>query len=90
MLGEDMEQALRDVAIAGAARRVEHYEMAAYAAAVAIAEHLDNRKVADLLRHNWNEEREADDKLAEVAARILRMSTSEPKTGAPEVQRAGG
>src|SRR5579871_3981895 len=40
MLGQDIEQSVRDVAIAAAARRVEHYEMAAYAAARAIAEHL--------------------------------------------------
>src|SRR5579863_4623301 len=61
MLGE-VEGSLRDVAIAIAARRVEHYEMAAYAGARAIAGQLGNREVADLLQENWDEEREADEK----------------------------
>jgi ferritin-like metal-binding protein YciE len=102
MLGEDMEESMRDVAIAAAARRVEHYEMAAYATATAIAEHLENREVADLLQQNWDEEREADEKLGELAAQILEMSTVEAEesttprrtsrrsTRAPKTRRAGG
>jgi ferritin-like metal-binding protein YciE len=74
VLGEDMEDALMDAAIAGAAQRVEHYEMAAYASAHAIAEHLGNRDVADLLQQNWDEEREADEKLSELAAQMLQMT----------------
>jgi len=74
VMGEDMEDALMDAAIAGAAQRVEHYEMAAYAAAHAIAEHLGNRDVADLLQQTWDEEREADEKLSQVAAQVLEMA----------------
>jgi ferritin-like metal-binding protein YciE len=70
-LEEDMEDSLKDVAITCAARRVEHYEMAAYAGAQALAEHLGNSEVANLLQQNWEEEREADEKLGELAAQIL-------------------
>src|SRR5579883_811683 len=75
-LSEDMEDSLMDAAIAGAAQRVEHYEMAAYAAAHAIAEHLGNRDVADLLQQTYDEEREADEKLSELAAQALQMTQS--------------
>jgi ferritin-like metal-binding protein YciE len=90
MLQEDIEPTLRDVAIAGAARRVEHYEMAAYSAAIAIAKHLDNNKVADLLKENRDEEREADDQLGKLADRMLRSSASSPGSSAPQIRRAGG
>ena len=106
VLGEDMEKSLRDVAIASAARRVEHYEMAAYAAATAIAQHLGNSEVVGLLQQNMEEEREADETLAEVATRILQASgsendaqeeeaptrsrTSRSKTSGSKSRRAGG
>jgi ferritin-like metal-binding protein YciE len=86
VLGEDMEDALMDAAIAGAAQRVEHYEMAAYASAHAIAEHLGNRDVADLLQQNWDEEREADEKLSELAAQMLQM-TNDGEEAAVERRR---
>jgi ferritin-like metal-binding protein YciE len=82
MLEEDMEPSLHDVAIVAAARRVEHYEMAAYSGAHAIAEHLGNQEVADLLQQNWSEEQEADEKLGELVAEILETGVaSAPKTG---------
>jgi ferritin-like metal-binding protein YciE len=71
---DEGEGSLRDVAIASAARRVEHYEMAAYAGAHAIAEQLGQSEVASLLQENWDEEREADEKLGELAASILQTS----------------
>ena len=77
MLGEDMEEPLHDVAIASAARRVEHYEMAAYAAASAIAEHLGNSEVVSLLEQSLEEEREADERLGEAATQLLQMIGSE-------------
>jgi len=89
MLGEDIERSLRDVAITAAARRVEHYEMAAYAAAHAIAEHLGNSEVADLLQQNWDEEREADEKLGELAGQLLESAGDEEEAPAPR-KSAGG
>lgn len=83
---EEVEGPLLDVAIATSARRVEHYEMAAYAGAHAMAEQLGNRKVADLLKKNWDEEQEADEKLGELAVQILQQANVD----APKERRAGG
>ena len=101
LLGE-VEGTLRDVAITLAARRVEHYEMAAYAGARAIAAELGHGEVADLLRQNWDEEREADEKLGQLTVQILQTSVdaaeetpaaNTAKRGsarAPKTRRAGG
>ncbi len=100
MLGE-VEGSVKDVAITSAARRVEHYEMAAYAGAHAIAEQLGNREIADLLQENWDEEREADEKLGQLAVQILQTSaatgeempaagkTARRSPGTPKARRAG-
>jgi ferritin-like metal-binding protein YciE len=89
MLGE-VEESLRDVAIASAARRVEHYEMAAYAGAHAIAEQLGTREVADLLKENWDEEREADEKLGQLANQILQTSVVAGEETPAKTRRARG
>jgi len=86
-LSENMEDSLMDAAIAGAAQRVEHYEMAAYASARAIAEHLGNRDVADLLQQTWDEEREADEKLSEIAGQMLEMTQNGEEPEAAEERR---
>jgi ferritin-like metal-binding protein YciE len=84
-LGQNASEGLMDAAIIGAAQRVEHYEMAAYAAARAMAEHLGNTEVAGLLEETWEEEHEADEKLAELAEQIL-SSVSERE----EISRTAG
>ena len=76
-----------DAAIIGAAQRVEHYEMAAYASARTMAEHLGNHEVVGLLQQTWEEENEADEKLTELANQIL----SSAGTGAEEsLRKAAG
>jgi ferritin-like metal-binding protein YciE len=66
-LEESEASPLRDLQIIGAAQRVEHYEVAAYGTARAIAEHLELSEVVDLLTQTFDEEEEADQKLTEVA-----------------------
>jgi ferritin-like metal-binding protein YciE len=58
---------IRDLAIIGAAQRVEHYEISAYGTARALAEQVGNTQVAKLLLQTENEEKAADEKLSEVA-----------------------
>lgn len=58
---------LRDLQIIGAAQRVEHYEVAAYGTARAIAEQLGFAEAVELLSETLHEEEEADKKLTEVA-----------------------
>jgi ferritin-like metal-binding protein YciE len=57
----------RDLAIIAAAQRVEHYEIAAYGTARAMAEQLGNTGVAQLLEETEDEEVAADSKLTALA-----------------------
>lgn len=61
---------LRDLQIIGAAQRVEHYEVAAYGTAKAMAEKLGLSEAAELLNETLEEEEEADRKLTEVAEEL--------------------
>src|ERR1700681_4423850 len=47
--GKEMEEAPADLALIGAAQRVEHYEIAAYGTARAIAEQMERRDIVKLL-----------------------------------------
>lgn len=63
----DADDVLHDLAIIGAARRVEHYEMAGYMSLIALAESLQEYEVIKLLNKTLEEEQTADEKLAKVA-----------------------
>lgn len=52
-----------DCALVGAARRVEHYEIAAYSSTLGMAMQLGNEDVAALLQETMDEETAADEKL---------------------------
>lgn len=67
VLEEDGPDAVIDSALIGAARRVEHYEMAAYCSTRGMAEKLGNDEVAKLLEQTVNEEEAADNKLKAIA-----------------------
>jgi len=55
----------------GAARRVEHYEIAAYQTAIKMAETMSNEQAADLLRETLSEEEETDGKLEDMCDELL-------------------
>ncbi|HET6373040.1 MAG TPA: ferritin-like domain-containing protein, partial [Candidatus Polarisedimenticolia bacterium] len=59
-----------DAALIGAAQKVEHYEIAAYGTLVAFAKQLGNDEAAQLLEETLGEEKEADEKLTEIASSI--------------------
>ncbi|HYP06381.1 MAG TPA: DUF892 family protein [Bryobacteraceae bacterium] len=69
----DMElgQPVLDVALAAAARKMEHYEIACYESAIAIAEQLGLSEVVEPLRQSLEEERRADQSLAMVAMTLV-------------------
>jgi ferritin-like metal-binding protein YciE len=64
------EGAVLDSGLIGAARRVEHYEIAAYEAVSAIAKVLGETQHASLLEQTLEEEKETDEKLTELAEKI--------------------
>jgi ferritin-like metal-binding protein YciE len=86
---EDAAGQLKDAALIGAAQRVEHYEMAAYGTARAMAERLGNREAVDLLQETLDEEKEADETLTEIAARLLDTidDTASEQTAASRSQK---
>jgi ferritin-like metal-binding protein YciE len=70
-IGVEASGELKDLAIIGAAQRVEHYEIAAYGTARTFAERLGNQDVVDLLQETLDEEKEADEKLSEISGTLL-------------------
>jgi ferritin-like metal-binding protein YciE len=56
-----------DAALIAAAQKVEHYEIASYGTLHALAEELGQNEVANLLEQTLNEEKEADQKLNQIA-----------------------
>ena len=77
VMEEDFEDAVLDAGLIGAARRVEHYEMAAYGVACEIAKVLGYAKHASLLEKTLAEEKQTDEKLAELANEINSQANEE-------------
>ena len=69
VLEEDGPGAVVDVALIAAAQRVEHYEIAAYGTAQAIAERLGQSKVTRVFQQTLDEEGAADKKLTTISER---------------------
>jgi len=61
---------VQDAGIIAAAQRAEHYEIASYGCARTYAELLQNRQAVDLLEQTLQEEKDADEKLTELAQQI--------------------
>jgi ferritin-like metal-binding protein YciE len=74
---EDFEDdGLRDATIIGAAQRVEHYEIAAYGTAIAHARLLEQDNVVDLLEQTLAEEKQADQKLTDIAESVVNLDAA--------------
>ena len=63
VIDSSQEGELHDIQLIGAAKRVEHYEMAAYQTVIKLAEARGNQTAAELLRETLSEEEETDEKL---------------------------
>ena len=74
---EGYEDAVLDAALIGAAQRVEHYEIAGYGTARAMAEELGESEHASLLSETLGEEEETDEKLTELSKEINSEANSE-------------
>lgn len=76
-LESDEEGATKDVGITGAALRVEHYEIAGYTAAIAIAQELGHDEIVSLLTENLEEEQAASEKVQAQAQSLIGEASSE-------------
>jgi len=78
-LEKDEEGPSFDSGLVGAALRTEHYEIAGYQAAIAMAETLGLDEVVELLEENLAEEESAAEKITAAAKPILKASAEQPE-----------
>lgn len=76
-LEEDYEGALMDASITGASLRVEHYEIAGYTAAIAIAKALGEKDIVALLTETLNEETKAAKNVVAGAKPVLKQALTQ-------------
>jgi ferritin-like metal-binding protein YciE len=96
IIAEDFEGAVMDAALIGAAKRVEHYEIAAYGTTCEFAKVLGHADHASLLQETLDEETETNEKLTDLAKGINPQankqsspaSGNEPKPGQKTPGRA--
>jgi ferritin-like metal-binding protein YciE len=70
LLSEDAADAVADAGLIASAQKVEHYEIAGYGTLRTWADLLGRAEAAQLLEFTLEEEKKADHKLTEVAARL--------------------
>ena len=72
--GEEKEDALADLALIGAAQRVEHYEISGYTTAKNLAQQLRHSAVVALLSKSLAEEENADQLLNQIARSLMSVA----------------
>ncbi len=73
--------ALRDCMIAGAAAKVEHYEIASYRGLISGAEQIGQSEVVLLLRQNLQQEERTAQKIEQSAPQLLQQAMSAKERG---------
>ena len=76
--------AVMDAAIIGAAQRVEHYEIAGYGTARAFAELLGEDEHISLIEQTLEEEKQADEKLSQLAEEINSQASEGDDAGSED------
>jgi ferritin-like metal-binding protein YciE len=87
VIGEDMDDDVKDAALIAAAQRVEHYEIAGYGTVRTFATLLQEDAAADLLEETLDEEKEADETLTGIAEHI-NLEAENVESGEEEDQEA--
>jgi ferritin-like metal-binding protein YciE len=90
IIEEDAEPAMLDLALIGAAQKVEHYEIAGYGTTRTLAELADEPAIAQMLQATLDEEGETDKLLTKIAAE-MDLDAAVDEDSEPEVAaQAGG
>lgn len=92
-ISEHEKGAVLDSVLIIASQKVEHYEIAAYGSARAMAKSLGNREALNLLQETLKEEEQTDKKLTTIALRIQKEMISAPRWDEDEAEsssRNGG
>lgn len=74
ILEKKMPEDVKDVMLIAAAQKAEHYEMASYGTLISWAEAADVEFDIDPFKETLNEEKEADEKLTQIAERINKQA----------------
>jgi ferritin-like metal-binding protein YciE len=88
VMGEDFAGEVMDAALIGAARRVEHYEIAAYSTVIKFGELLGQDEAVNLLEKTLEEETATDEKLVSIVDEFTvedsgSADESEDESGSP-------
>jgi ferritin-like metal-binding protein YciE len=84
---EDMSDTVKDAAIIAAAQRVEHYEISGYGTVRTYADLLGEEQAVELLQQTLDEEKEADEKLSQLAEEInVEAEEGEGEEGGAEME----
>ena len=87
---QELEQgATLDAALIASAQKVEHYEIATYGTLATFADIMGHQDAKDLLGQTLDEEKEADEKLTQVAGQINFEAETEEGEGEDEEQEEG-
>lgn len=81
MLEEDGEENVLDAGLIAAAQRVEHYEIAGYGTARAMAQLLGLSKAAKMLEQTLKEEEATDKKLTQIAEQYVHAAAPQSQVG---------
>lgn len=77
VMEEDATPGILDLALIGAAQKVEHYEIAGYGTARTLAELADESKVAKVLQQTLDEEGKTDKLLTAIASEVSVEETAQ-------------
>ena len=76
MIDEEGDDEVKDAGLIAAAQRVEHYEMAGYGTARTYAELVKDQEGAKLLSQTFEEEKQTDEKLSELANSTINVEAA--------------
>ncbi|MBV9470293.1 MAG: DUF892 family protein, partial [Abitibacteriaceae bacterium] len=82
--------AFKDIALVGGCLRVEHYEIAGYTAAIAVARALGQREVVQLLTQILKQEQATAKKLEAAAPPLLQAAKGNESISAQPASKSGG
>jgi len=89
MEGHDQKGPILDLVIVAGMQRIEHYEIAAYGTAIALAEAVGEQEVSELLSETLEEEKQTDLKLTEVTQKAIMPAALAEEEGS-QGARGGG
>lgn len=94
VISELDESPVRDAALIAAAQKVEHYEISGYGTLRTFAQLLGHEDAVELLEETLEEEKEADEKLTDIAESAINIEAADEGEGeeaeGEEAERVGG